>query len=164
MQRCFQFNGGNKMPRNLLFIECSYLKEPGNQVGRQELLTATMAGCPNGWPGLRRFLGCLADFPEAGAVVLRRRSSSEKYCSILSRFEREKNISCLSRRRWRWRWSGGGAADFHYLTKPESLACEARSPSCTGLTKYRCKTRDSIHQEKPEKSWRFCCFDSGKSD
>ncbi|KAJ6704388.1 hypothetical protein OIU85_030221 [Salix viminalis] len=108
------------MPRNLLFIECSYLKEPGNQVGRQELLTATMAGCPNGWPGLSvphppncerltlRFLGCLADFPEAGAVVLRRRSSSEKYCSILSRFEREKNISCLVLQGKISRGGGGG--------------------------------------------------------
>ncbi|KAJ6706439.1 hypothetical protein OIU79_010980 [Salix purpurea] len=147
------------MPWNLLFIECSNsnLKEPGNQVGRQELLTATMAGCPNGWPGL--------SVPHPPNCE--RRSSSEKYCSILSRFEREKSISCLVLQGKISRGgggAGGGAADFHYLTKPESLACEARSPSCTRLTKYRCKIRDSIHQEKPKKSWRFCCFDSGKSD
>ncbi|KAJ6348271.1 hypothetical protein OIU76_004692 [Salix suchowensis] len=128
-----------------------------------------MAGCPNGWPGLS-VPHPPNYFPEARAVILRRRSSSEKYCSILSRFEREKSISWLvlqgkiSRGGGGGGGGGGGATDFHYLTKPESLACEARSPSCTRLTKYRCKIRGSIHQEKPNKSWRFWCFDSGKSD
>uniref|UniRef100_A0A6N2N276 Uncharacterized protein n=1 Tax=Salix viminalis TaxID=40686 RepID=A0A6N2N276_SALVM len=149
MQRCFQFNGGNKMPRNLLFIECSYLKEPGNQVGRQKLLTATMAGCPNGWPGLQI------------SGVSRRFSRSLSCCFAqkVQLREREKSISCLVLQGKISRGGGGGGG-----VEAELQIFTTRSPSCTGLTKYRCKIRDSIHQEKPEKSWRFCCFDSGKSD
>ncbi|KAJ6416012.1 hypothetical protein OIU84_004749 [Salix udensis] len=108
MQRCFQFNGGNKMPRNLLFIECSYLKGARKSGSR----------------------------PEEMKRALQSRLSSD--------------FLLYTRDFW-------GVSQI--FQKPELLFCaegpaqRTRSPSCTGLTKYRCKIRDSIHQEKPEKSW-----------